>query len=327
MITPQLPRDEVSRLNTLRSLQILDTLPEERFDRLTRLAKRLFDVPIVLISLVDIDRQWFKSAYGLTATQTERNISFCAHAILKDEILLVPDSLEDERFQDNPLVLNEPHIRFYAGCPLTALNGSKLGTLCLIDDKPRNFTQDDCAVLHDLAKLVEQEIITTQLASIDELTHLSNRRGFLTLGQYTLNMCTRLSLPAALLFIDLDHFKLINDNFGHAEGDKALINFSRILVETFRESDVIGRLGGDEFVVLMANCLPEDTRSAEQRLQEAITQFNNNHDQSYDIYFSLGCMIYNPVKHHTLELLLNDADTLMYECKRKKCNAQPTLKK
>ncbi|MGB5339994.1 MAG: GAF domain-containing protein, partial [Gammaproteobacteria bacterium] len=157
MQTPEKPADEVSRIDTLRALNILDTSPEERFDRLTRLAKRLFGVPIALVSLVDEDRQWFKSCQGLTASETPRDISFCGHAILGDDIFLVSNAALDERFHYNPLVTNEPHIRFYAGCPLTVPNGSKLGTLCIIDREPREFSEDDMELLRDLTRMAEQE--------------------------------------------------------------------------------------------------------------------------------------------------------------------------
>lgn len=109
------PVDEAARLETLHSLSILDTPPEERFDRLTRLARRLFDVPIALVSLVDENRQWFKSHPGLDATQTSRDISFCAHALLADETMVIQDARNDDRFHDNPLVTGQPGIRFYAG--------------------------------------------------------------------------------------------------------------------------------------------------------------------------------------------------------------------
>jgi len=112
------PSSESSRIATLRLLNILDTEPEERFDRLTRLAKRLFSVPIATVTLVDSNRQWFKSSVGLAVCETSRDISFCGHAILGDDILLVPDARDDKRFFDNPLVLGDPNIRFYAGCPL-----------------------------------------------------------------------------------------------------------------------------------------------------------------------------------------------------------------
>ena len=137
MLVPGKPANEAARIQVLHGLDLLDSAPEERFDRLTRLAKRLFNVPIALVTLVDKDRQWFKSCVGLAATETPRDISFCGHAILNDGLLLVPDAREDVRFHDNPLVTGEPNIRFYAGYPLTVPNGNKMGTLCLLDTKPR----------------------------------------------------------------------------------------------------------------------------------------------------------------------------------------------
>ncbi|HEY5309974.1 MAG TPA: GAF domain-containing protein, partial [Casimicrobiaceae bacterium] len=128
-----MPPDEELRLRTLRECGVLDTAAEERFDRFTRIAAALFDVPIALVSLVDRDRQWFKSHRGLDATETPRDVAFCAHAILGDDVLHVPDALQDDRFADNPLVLNEPRVRFYAGAPLTLQNGAHAGTLCVID--------------------------------------------------------------------------------------------------------------------------------------------------------------------------------------------------
>lgn len=158
MKTPEVAPDEEARLKALRSLDILDTLPEERFDRLTRMAKRMFGVPIALVSLVDENRQWFKSCMGLgDASGTSRDISFCGHAILGDEVFVVPNALEDERFADNPLVSNDPSIRFYAGCPLV-VNGYKLGTLCVIDEMPRIFGKEDIEALKDLAAMMEQEL-------------------------------------------------------------------------------------------------------------------------------------------------------------------------
>ena len=118
MLAPSLPEDEDQRIATLRALKILDTDPEERFDRITRLASRFFNVPIALVSLVDVNRQWFKSSYGLGISETSRDISFCGHTILNTEILAVEDATKDERFVNNPLVSGDPDIRFYAGKPL-----------------------------------------------------------------------------------------------------------------------------------------------------------------------------------------------------------------
>jgi len=177
MLAPAVPLDEAKRLATLRGLSILDTPPEERFDRLTRLAQRVFDVPITVVTLVDSNRQWFKSCQGLDATETPRSISFCGHAILGDEVFVVPDAALDPRFADNPLVTGAPHIRFYAGQPLKANNGSRLGTLCIIDTKPRQPSQADLDVLRDLAALVENELnLLDTVETTDTLLHQSAER-------------------------------------------------------------------------------------------------------------------------------------------------------
>jgi phosphoribosyl 1,2-cyclic phosphodiesterase/CheY-like chemotaxis protein len=152
------PEDESKRLDALHRLHVLDTLPEERFDRYTRIAAALFDVPIALVSLVDQDRQWFKSRHGLEVGETPRETAFCAHAILDRAVLQVPDALRDPRFADNPLVTGPPRVRFYAGVPLAAADGSLVGTLCVVDHRPRQLDEEQVGLLRDLADLVEAEL-------------------------------------------------------------------------------------------------------------------------------------------------------------------------
>ncbi|GAC1347334.1 MAG: hypothetical protein NVSMB27_12520 [Ktedonobacteraceae bacterium] len=158
-----LPESEAQRLAALASLHILDTPSEERFDRITRIAMHIFDVPIALVSLVDANRQWFKSCQGLYVSETSRDISFCAHAILRDDVLVIPNALLDPRFADNSLVTGDTHIRFYAGCPLATPEGSKVGTLCLLDRRPRQMSAADLRALRDLAAWAENELNTIQL--------------------------------------------------------------------------------------------------------------------------------------------------------------------
>ena len=160
IIMPEAPRaaNEEERLRSLRKMGILDTPREPRYDRITRLATRMFDVPIAQVTLVDDKRQWFKSVVGMEVSETPRTVSFCAHAILKDEVTVVEDATRDGRFLDNPLVTGEEHIRFYAGQPLFNNEGYKVGTLCIVDTKPRKMSVEDLVALRDLSKLAELEI-------------------------------------------------------------------------------------------------------------------------------------------------------------------------
>jgi diguanylate cyclase (GGDEF)-like protein len=318
MKAPAYPDNESTRIDTLRALNILDTNPEERFDRLTRLAKRLFGVPIALVSLVDADRQWFKSAQGLEVSETPRKTSLCGHAILGDDILTIADTTQDERFHDNPMVTGDPAIRFYAGVPLTVPNGSKIGTLCLIDREPRTLSQEDRELLGDLGRMAEQELAAVQLATMDELTLLTNRRGFRELSLHVLNLCKRLDKPVCLLFFDLDLFKEINDRYGHAEGDRALRSFSQILKDTYRNSDVLGRLGGDEFVVLLSNADEAEGEAILNRLNQKLKEHNQEAGRGYDICYSVGIVQYDVARHQSIDDLLEAADRLMYKQKQER---------
>ena len=320
MKPPQIPDDEQVRLNQLRALAILDTPPEERFDRVTRMAKRLFGVPIALVSLVDENRQWFKSCMGLDVSETDRRISFCGHAILNKGVLIINDATQDERFFDNPLVTEDPHIRFYAGQPLRTLSGQGLGTLCIIDRTPRDFSEEDTATLEDLAGMVEREIMAVQLSVSDELTKVSNRRGFLALTRYSLDLCKRELFPASLVFFDLDKFKDINDTYGHAEGDRALKIFADVMRESFRTSDIFARIGGDEFVALLTNSSADQIQALISRFEASLRSRCTSASLSYFIEFSFGLVAYEPLKHDSVEDMLNDADKAMYENKKSKRN-------
>jgi sigma-B regulation protein RsbU (phosphoserine phosphatase) len=162
------PPDEAARIESLRALKILDTPHEERFDRITRLATEIFDVPLAYVSLIDTDRQWLKSAQGMNVCETNRDISFCGHAILGDETLVVPDTWKDPRFQDNPLVRGEPRIRFYAGHPVSGPGGFKVGTLCIADRRPRQLSEREKATLRDLAAVIERELSLSDVIFLQE---------------------------------------------------------------------------------------------------------------------------------------------------------------
>ncbi|EKO3884934.1 PAS domain S-box protein, partial [Vibrio metschnikovii] len=165
MQIPPLPEEESERQKTLDKTGLLNSGSEARFDRITRLAQQIFSVPIALISLVDRDRQWFKSRQGLDALQTPREISFCGHAILNSEVFVIENALVDQRFCDNPLVMGAPDIRFYAGAPLHSTKGYRIGTLCLIDSQPRSFSSKQRSMLKDLAATIEALIQAEELSN------------------------------------------------------------------------------------------------------------------------------------------------------------------
>lgn len=315
MLTPTTPIDETARLLSLHSLRILDTPSEERFDRITRMAQRMFGVEICLISLVDSDRQWFKSKQGLDACETPREISFCGHAINADEILIVGDARTDPRFQDNPLVTEAPFIRFYAGCPIRGPRGHRIGTLCLIDSKPRGLSIEDQETLRDLAAMVEDELHVASQVTVDELTKIANRRGFNLVARHMLSLCRRTDTEAELVYFDLDGFKLINDTHGHNAGDDLLSYFAGLLVKCFRTADVIARLGGDEFVVLMA-ASQEASEIALARLDKLAAQADS--ELKRKLAWSAGAVRFDQDRHDSVERLMEDADTQMYANKKQR---------
>jgi len=152
------PGNESERLRALHALLVLDTPPDEKFDRVVRFAAEQMDVPIALVSLIDEHRQWFKARVGLDAPETSRDVSFCGHAIMEPAIFVVEDASKDVRFADNPLVTAGPQIRFYAGAPISAPGGERIGTLCVIDDKPRRLGVVEIAVLEALRDLVNDTL-------------------------------------------------------------------------------------------------------------------------------------------------------------------------
>jgi len=168
MKAPAIPPDEADRLRSLSELGLLDTPREERFDRICRVASRVFNVPIAFVALIDASRQWYKSSLGLDLSQTARDVSFCGHTILENGMLVIPDARKDDRFHDNPLVVGPPHIRLYVGHVLHGPRGGKVGTFCLIDDQPRDFGGADRALFEDFAALVEREINLTGTSKLQE---------------------------------------------------------------------------------------------------------------------------------------------------------------
>lgn len=304
------------RLQVLQSLRVLDTAAEDRFDRITRLACKIFNVPIALVSLVDKDRQWFKSRAGLAAAETPRDVSFCGHAIAGTDVFVVNEASGDQRFCDNPLVTGDPKVEFYAGYPLTSPAGMRIGTLCLIDHRAREFSTDEQETLCELGAMVEAELFSAALATTDELTRISNRRGFQSIGDHVLALCRRVGTPARLVVFDLDGFKAVNDSLGHGAGDLVLVAFARSLLKTYRDSDVVARLGGDEFAVLLTNVDRVSFDSSLARLDNSLRQSMDDGRLALRVAYSAGCTLYDPQRHTDIAALLKAADQQMYRQKQ-----------
>lgn len=264
-----MPVDEPLRQRALDDLELLDTPAEPYLDTLVRLTRELFGVDSVRISLVDRDRQWFKARIGTDSDETPRDTSFCGHAVAARQPLVVENALDDPRFSDNPVVTGPPFVRFYAGQPIYSRDNQPIGTLCLIHPEPRRLGQEERLRLRDLGILVEGYLHMRSLgqqarklrqavdreqrkALIDPLTQLWNRAA---LGQFFTREASAAhdaGLRLGAIYIDLDHFKQVNDRFGHAGGDQVLWQSARRMGAALRPDDLLVRLGGEEFVALVA---------------------------------------------------------------------------
>jgi len=334
MIEAPLSPDEPRRLRALRELGVLYTPAEERFDRITRLATRLFGAPISLVSLVAEHTQWFKSAQGLEVSETPRRVAFCAHAILGDGTMVVPNALDDERFLDNPLVTGAPSIRFYAGHPLHAEDGSKLGTLCVIDTKPRMLSPTDLAALSDLAAIAESELKLasvidartsllqeigelTRKAMLDSLTRLWNRQGIMEILERELQRARRTRLPVCLALADIDHFKKINDTYGHVQGDLALVEVALRMRASARAYDAIGRYGGKEFLVVISDCDQATALRTAERMRVQVAGADIDSARLPErVTLSVGVVCSHGHPEVSAEQLIQAADEALYAAKR-----------
>ncbi len=454
MQSAPLPADDAKRVLALHSAQILDTPPEEIFDRITRLASHLLHVPIALISLIDANRQWFKSKVGLETVETPHDISFCGHAVLQTTPFIINDALEDPRFADNPLVIGPPYIRFYGGIPIVSIEQHAIGVLCVIDYHPRVLNTHELAILVDLARMAEDlfqrrqlamasnsiletlreseeryrqlierspdaflihdgetiefinqagirllsaehnehiigrpmvdivapeyrnilrqhitqalqsshpnspyelkwirldgtlldvEVFTQcvtihgrrviqviardntlrkqyreeleQLATQDVLTGLPNRAVLMDRLEQGIARWGRNHQEAIIAFLNLDHFKHINDTFGHSMGDHVLTTIAKVLLRSVRQNDTVARVGSDEFILILDTLEEEDEPNIVlQRLFTSICQPFLALTQEMTVSCSIGYCHY-PTDGTTADALLNAADTAMYRAK------------
>jgi diguanylate cyclase (GGDEF)-like protein len=318
---PPLPKNDLARVGSLRRLGILDTGPEERFDRITRIARRLFGVDTALMSLVDIDRQWTKSRQGpatpgiaearqaFASTDLPRELSFCAHAIVGVDVLQVHDASTDDRFCDSPWVTADPPIRFYAGCPIASPDGAVIGTLCLLDRRPRSLDEVELASLRDLATVIEQEIAASRLVVDDELTGLANRKGFTMVGSQALAFCERQEVDALVIVGSADGLDLAYERGGTAAGDQLLRLAAAAMADSFRSSDVVGRVGGNRFGALLTGYQGSEVQVVE-RLRSTVAASNLELERTtFALSMTVGTARFNHREPETLEVLMHRAAT------------------
>lgn len=345
---PERPQGEISleeqrRLSALRRYRVLDTPPEDGFDRITTLAAEVFDVPIALVNLIAENRQFSKSCYGIDLRNIGREISFCTFTIHSGETMVVPDATQDPRFALNPLVQGEPHIRFYAGAPLTTPDGANIGALCIIDDEPRaSFGAKDRTMLELMAHMVIDEFelrlanqrahdelqrrvelehehvklvqALEKKANYDDLTGLANRSLMRDRLKMALADAKRSSTSTAVILMDLDNFKRVNDTYGHTAGDRLLTTIADRLAASLRDVDTIARLGGDEFVVIVTTTTPAEIEHVVDRIDRVLDDAPTPEAASIDVSFSMGISVF-PRDAGSSEELLRMADIALYEAK------------
>ncbi|MCA0423119.1 MAG: sensor domain-containing diguanylate cyclase [Proteobacteria bacterium] len=285
--------DEAGRLHELHAYRILDTPPDGAFDDITRLAAKYFGVPIAIVSLVDKDRVWFKSAYGLDdVDEIARGPGLCASAIMQDDCYIAEELRRDPNALANPLVAKDNGLRFYAATPLRSRNGFNLGTFCILDLVPRTFSAENSRDLEAFGKLVmnqmEQRLSNRKIASIaqsiskqnqslshaashDPLTGLLNRAATMRVIE-DLSRSQTDQHGAAVLILDVDRFKAINDTHGHPVGDAVLVDIAHRIRSTVRADDHVARYGGEEFLIILRNCPPEVAQAIAGRIRAKIAQ-------------------------------------------------------
>lgn len=283
MLPAPIPANEAERLASLRRMLLLSTPDEAAFDRVTRTAQRLFDTPIALLSLIDADRQWFKSCIGLPVRETGRDVSFCGHAILDDGLFVIENALADPRFADNPLVTGAPRVIFYAGRPLKNAEGHRIGTLCVIDHQPRRFSPADRQALDDLGCWMEALFLNrdlgdaerTLLAELDEarrdslldpMLNIWHPQAIQQLLERECLRAMRHNLPLAVATVRLENLPAIAAAHGEAVADHCLSDFARRVRTTIRSMDLLGRWEKDVLLLI----LPETDAAAARRLTERI---------------------------------------------------------
>ncbi|WP_184804791.1 sensor domain-containing diguanylate cyclase [Rhizobium leucaenae] len=321
-------QQEMVRLAALEELDLLETPRDEGFERLVRLIKEIFAVEIGIVSLIDAHRQWYKASSGMAVDEVPRQDTFCRFVLDHETPIIVQDATKDPRFAQNSAVTGEAHIRFYTGVPLITRQGHIIGTVCAIDRSPRSFDERDLSILEQLAGAAMDRIELIQHAATDSLTGALTRRAFNEEADRLITLATRHRHDLSCLVLDIDHFKRVNDTFGHACGDQVLQRVASACQAEIRRGDPFGRLGGEEFAILLPNVDSDAALAAAQRLRAAISsQSIVTNNTPINVTASIGVSSLSAAGEN-IETLLAQADAAMYKAKqtgRNRCIAWPTL--
>jgi diguanylate cyclase (GGDEF)-like protein len=309
-------RREMDRLAALDQLDMLDTPRDAGFERLVRLIKEIFMVDIGIVSFIDAHRQWYKACSSLPVDEMPRGDTFCRHVVDCGRSIVVQDATRDPRFASNPAVTGEAHIRFYAGVPLKTVDGHTVGTVCAIDRRPRSFGNRDLVILQELAGVAMDRVEVLKSAATDGLTGALTRRAFTEEAARLLSQAGRHNHDVSCIVLDVDHFKKVNDTYGHAAGDDVLKLVAATCREQLRGGDLLGRLGGEEFAIL----LPHVDREAAMRVAEKLRQGLSAKQMAVGADTILVTASYGAtsmsIVAKDIDTLLAQADAAMYRAKQ-----------
>jgi diguanylate cyclase (GGDEF)-like protein len=315
---------EAPRLQTVNDLSLLDPRHEATFDRVVQLARRYFRVPICAFSVIDASRQVFKASEGIDLTEAPRGLSFCAHAILGEDILCIPDASLDPRFADNPVVTGPLQLRFYAGAPVFASNGLPVGALCVIDRVPRRFDDEQLQALRSFADIIQDELVVRTLPVRDPLTGLYNRRFADHALRTELRRAYRGQLPLTVLEVDVDNLQRVNDRLGQRAGDALLRRVAEQLsLPCRRPGDLVARFEDDKFLIALPDTNIEDARSIAEQIRDQIRELQPAESTDDDgVTASIGGVVVRDIAQlgYGPELILNGADRLLDRAKRGGCD-------
>lgn len=301
------PEVDAERIDAIRKLNILSSDSEERFDRITRIAQRMFAVPMVDFSVIDDTHQHLKSSFGYNLSQIERDLSLANVAMLRNGVFVVTDTLMDDRFAGNPLVVSGPKIRFFAAFPIRTKSGQRIGALSIADREPRTLSAHDQSVFRDLAEMIENELAFMQVAQFDRATQMSINDGFYSLAEQGLRVCERQKSSAVAVVFNVTKLTPVIEGDSGVEHEKHIRVFANQLRHFFRKSDVIGRIGREEFAVMLLDAKSDDLGTIVRKLQSSIDIFNDESKPRHRLSFMHAATEFDPENPATSNTLVQMA--------------------